>query len=193
MPMTARTRFAPHPPSRSSSCWAPDAGRISIDAGDASSPACTDAVDCQDESACNGAELCVEGRCAPGTAPDCDDGIECTVDACDERLGCVHRLPDVDGDGHPDALCGGDDCDDADTTRFPGAAEVCDAAGVDEDCDPRTFGFLDADYDGYASVACCNGDNCGDDCDDTFPIADPSAAEVATASTTTVTASSTKV
>lgn len=40
---------------------------------------------------------------------------------------------DLDGDGHDDAECGGDDCDDASAAVHPGAAEVC-TGGVDDDC-----------------------------------------------------------
>ena len=41
--------------------------------------------------------------------------------------------PDRDGDGARDIACGGEDCDDAERSRAPGAAEVCDA--LDNDCD----------------------------------------------------------
>ncbi len=76
---------------------------------------------------------------------------------------------DADGDGARDAACGGTDCDDANPSRYPGAAEVCDAADLDEDCDPETFGFRDADSDGFPDARCCNGTTCGDDCNDARP------------------------
>ena len=83
--------------------------------------------------------------------------------------------PDSDGDGHADAACGGDDCDDADPSRYPGATEVCDLD--DEDCDPTTYG-ADADGDGFQSALCCNGaGNCGSDCDDALNTVNPGAAE----------------
>ncbi len=57
-----------------------------------------------------------------GAGPGGDGGIP---------AGC-----DTDDDGHAadTAACGGDDCDDADPTAFPGATEACDGA-VDENCD----------------------------------------------------------
>jgi len=41
--------------------------------------------------------------------------------------------PDNDGDGHSIKACGGDDCDDSDSARYPGKSEVCDQK--DNDCD----------------------------------------------------------
>jgi len=43
------------------------------------------------------------------------------------------QCADADLDGHEDAGCGGDDCDDLDPLAYPGAPELCD--GVDNDCD----------------------------------------------------------
>ncbi|MCU0665134.1 MAG: putative metal-binding motif-containing protein [Myxococcota bacterium] len=43
---------------------------------------------------------------------------------------------DDDSDSALDKACGGDDCDDADATKKPGAAEVCDLK--DNDCDGLT-------------------------------------------------------
>jgi Putative metal-binding motif/Stigma-specific protein, Stig1 len=138
--------------------------------------------DCQDESFCNGVESCDPGSkkanargCVPSTGPvDCDDEIECTTDRCsDSKKACVFSAPDNDKDGFPDAACQdqngeslGTDCDDDDAERFPGQVETCDELDRDEDCDTATFGSLDEDGDGAVSSACCNGDICGDDCDD---------------------------
>ena len=129
---------------------------------------CESASECDDGLFCNGPEDCVDSRCVPGADPcpgTCDD-------VTDE---CVEDCPDADGDGVQDAACGGTDCDDADPNRYPGNTEVCDDIH-DEDCDPGTFG-PDADGDGYQPSECCNGDECGRDCDDTSEGISPNAVD----------------
>ncbi|MBK7151841.1 MAG: hypothetical protein IPH72_08790 [Sandaracinaceae bacterium] len=125
--------------------------------------------DCDDGIFCNGRELCdasdptaAANGCVTAPAP-------CAAPAtCDESAGaCITDCPDADGDGVTSVTCGGADCDDADPLRFPGNLEVCDAAGHDEDCDETTVSDRDVDGDLQVSSACCNGANCGPDCDDT--------------------------
>lgn len=138
--------------------------------------ACRTDSDCDDGLFCNGVERCVstEGAasCVAGETPCADECIE------DERRceGCV----DAEGDGAADAACGGTDCDDSDENIHPGATEVCDAEGIDEDCDPSTLG-RDADGDGFIDAACCNGDVCGVDCNDGLRNVNPDAPEVCNA------------
>lgn len=146
--------------------------------GPTGEPLCQLDADCGDDLFCNGAEVCAPDSpqadalgCAPGTPP-CAPEMPCQEqdDTC--LAGCDVDA-DHDHDGVPGMACGGSDCNDADPGVFPGQTEVCDAAGVDEDCDPATLGGLDADADGHISNQCCNlGGNglvCGDDCDDALP------------------------
>jgi hypothetical protein len=161
---------------------------------------CTTAAQCDDGLWCTGIEgcnattnrcttlprtcpsgnICLEGgnRCAAVcTGPaDCDNGIASDgVERCVTGA-CVGGPVDADGDGHDSIASGGDDCDDNDAGRYPGATEICDAD--DEDCDPTTLGF-DFDGDGFMSIACCNGPgNCGTDCNDHVFGIKPGAIEV---------------
>ena len=156
----------------------PDSG-VDMD----SSVECESNSDCDDGQFCNGSELCESGECVAGDLPcraneTCDDDAdECVADECAED-------GDADGDGELSIACGGSDCDDEDPTRYPGATEVCDAEHRDEDCNPTTFGFRDADNDFSPDAQCCNTDpstgtmNCGDDCNDLRPNVNISASEV---------------
>ncbi|WP_214083688.1 choice-of-anchor E domain-containing protein [Methanothrix sp.] len=76
---------------------------------------------CDDGLWCNGAETCDPAKgCQPGTPPDCNDGIECTIDFCNEETDrCEHRPDDSK-------------CDDG---IFCNGAETCDPV---EGCLPGT-------------------------------------------------------
>jgi len=70
----------------------PDGPRAERPGAESGQPRCTSPLECQDMSACNGFELCVSGRCVPGPALRCDDGIACTSDQCMEPFGCVNQI-----------------------------------------------------------------------------------------------------
>jgi hypothetical protein len=155
-----------------------DGGEEELDAN----VVCATDDDCDDDSYCSGVERCNPGDesadmfgCVAGPAP-CPEG-----DSCDDLSqvcipGCVP--PDRDGDGIAAIACGGADCDDDDALRFPGNSEICDADDHDEDCDPFTYGALDADEDEWDDAECCNDDEgtlrCGEDCDDADMAVHPS-------------------
>jgi len=112
-------------------------------------------------------EICARGggggETPPGPSPDGDS-----------------RCPDRDGDGHQDAACGGDDCDDRDAGRFPGNYERCN--DEDEDCDPSTVGSTDEDGDGFVDANCCNpqpdgSTYCARDCNDHNALLTPGSQE----------------
>jgi hypothetical protein len=101
---------------------------------------------------------------------------------------------DADGDGYDDVALGGEDCDDSDGSVHPGAEEICDGLGVDEDCDGlvdaddpgaagRVKGYTDGDGDGWGSgevLASCGGQGLvseGGDCDDGDVGVNPGASE----------------
>ena len=146
---------------------------------------CATDSDCDDGVYCNGAEVCAPGVSGAGADGCLPVPSECPTDRCDEPgRRCVDDCAageDLDGDGVTAISCGGTDCDDMDPDRFPGNPEVCDAAGVDEDCDPTTLG-PDADGDGAVGVECCYDDGraltCGSDCDDGSDAIRPGATEV---------------
>lgn len=137
--------------------------------------ACGSHDDCANGLFCDGEELCDPGsagadaRGCVAARPPCGVDTTCSEDQ-DACLTACEVDADNDDDGVDGVQCGGDDCDDADPEVHPGRQEVCDDADVDEDCDPSTFGSLDADGDGEVSRECCNladgVPNCGDDCDD---------------------------
>ena len=94
----------------------------------------------------------------------------------------------VDGDG--DGYTLQEDCDDGNSTIFPGADEICD--GIDNNCDGQvdeeatTTFYADSDGDGFGNPdivtdACSVPDgfvNNGSDCDDSSADSYPSAEEI---------------
>jgi hypothetical protein len=173
----------------------PDGDTGETDAGgpaDAPSEICTSDEACSDEVFCNGRE-----RCRPGASGAEADGCLPAVDvtpclagqSCDEAASmCVTECSetrDADGDGIEAIACGGLDCDDSRATVSPDEEEVCDAEGIDEDCDPSTIGSRDLDGDGATDALCCNDDasapggaRCGTDCDDLSAARRPGATEI---------------
>ncbi|MEM9194421.1 MAG: MopE-related protein [Myxococcota bacterium] len=143
---------------------------------------------CDDGRFCNGIEVCDPTSpsadifgCAT-TARPCMEGQICAevAQAC-ETICAV--TTDADGDGVEAVECGGSDCDDSDRRRAPGNLELCDDAGLDEDCLEETFGTLDADGDGEVSDRCFNvrSDGTevrGTDCNDGRANVSPGADEV---------------
>lgn len=118
---------------------------------------CSDNVACTDDtckadgtclhvvntSACAAGQFCDLTKGCTG-APICATVTDCKTawmnDPCKTNLKCdaatslcSFELLDKDDDGHPPIVCGGDDCDDANGAKHPGATEKCD--GKDDDCD----------------------------------------------------------
>ena len=92
---------------------APCAGQLC----DEGSETCDDIVciidsDCGDGLYCNGLETCMDNTCRSGTPIDCDDGVACTADSCDESSDSCSHAPS-------NAVC--------DDGLYCNGAETCDA------------------------------------------------------------------
>jgi hypothetical protein len=65
-----------------------DATGAKVDAADASSGACATGAACDDGNPCTKGDTCKAGQCA-GVPVNCDDGLDCTKDAC-ANGDCTH-------------------------------------------------------------------------------------------------------
>jgi hypothetical protein len=152
-----------------------DCGAVDCDDGDASvNPGAAEVCDGKDTNCdgtrswndydidqdgfavCNGDCNDLDAAVNPDAEEICGDGIDNNCNNAVDEAGCT--CPDADGDGHPAAFCGGDDCDDTDPDIF-------------ENCP----GCTDSDGDGFS----VEGGSCGPiDCDDTDATVNPGEAEV---------------
>jgi len=112
---------------------------------------------CDNGLYCDGAESCVSGSCQAGTAPDCDDGVGCTTDACNEGTDSCDNTPD-DGACDDDLWCTGAETCDAVSDCQAGSPPCEEPLGCDEVNDICTGCLTDED--------CNDGVNCTEDaCD----------------------------
>ena len=82
-----------------------------------------DATPCPDNDPCTVDEECFGGTCFSADLT-CDDGLDCTVDACEAGVGCVTTPDDAAcDDGVPCTL---DDCSPIDGCRHVPDAHACD-------------------------------------------------------------------
>ncbi len=145
---------------------------------------CARNLDCANSVYCDGEERCEPGAaeatpegCLAGTPP-C--GVDQTCDESAER--CVNDdCVDEDMDGFD--TCSGD-CDDTRADINPSSEEFCVPDDpTDEDCNPRTYGFVDIDMDGAGDARCFNRTAegtvfGGTDCDDSNAAISPLSPEV---------------
>jgi hypothetical protein len=100
---------------------------------------CVTNNECDDGLWCNGPEWCALGKCAPALDTPCNSHSSCIQDMCAEATktcsSIVLAAQDADQDTYLDLACGGQDCDDTDPARYPGAPELCDQK--DNDCNGK--------------------------------------------------------
>jgi hypothetical protein len=79
---------------------------------------CTTNGDCDDDAFCNGVETCDPAGggtgCITGTAPQCADDFDCTVDSCNETSNACSHVAN-DGLCDDSIECTGDSCDPTET------------------------------------------------------------------------------
>ncbi|MBI4716249.1 MAG: hypothetical protein HY763_00430, partial [Planctomycetes bacterium] len=99
---------------------------------------CLTSADCDDGLYCNGAETCVNGVCQPGTPPNCNDNVACTMDACDEAGDVCTHTPN-DGACQNGLFCDGVEVCNP-TTGCQDAADPCSPPQL---CDEATDRCVD--------------------------------------------------
>ena len=155
-------------------------GEDGVGGADRGPVACMTATACDDGLFCNGAEICgTDGLCLPGEPPSLDDGVECTIDACDETARRVTHTEDpamCDGDGDG-VVDGEDNCplvanpDQADLDG-DGVGDLCeddrDGDGIPDATDncPDTANSGQEDANGDGTGDACSEDDDGDGFDD---------------------------
>lgn len=81
---------------------------------------------CNDSQHCNGVETCDPSvGCVPGVAPNCDDSVSCTVDACDETTDLCTHTPDHESCSN-DLYCDGVEVCDPVSGCLDGPDPMCD-------------------------------------------------------------------
>ncbi len=117
-----------------------------------------DGSSCDDGLFCDGIAVCEAGACQSGAPPNCDDGVPCTNDRCDETLArCVHESRA--NCCASDADCRDDDACTSAERCFGGscysASEICPAAScASAFCDPATGCGLMPTPDGLTCEPC---------------------------------------
>ncbi|HUU83801.1 MAG TPA: S8 family serine peptidase [Phycisphaerae bacterium] len=100
---------------------------------------CTFDWECDDGVYCNGAEACITGECEPGSPVDCDDGVGCTVDSCNEATDSCDNVAN-DANCDDELYCNGvETCDDLLDCQAGTAPDCADSVACTTDtCNEAT-------------------------------------------------------
>jgi subtilisin family serine protease len=122
-------------------------------------PDCVVPIDCDDGLYCNGAEDCVAGTCVGGSAVNCDDGVACTDDSCNEGTDSCDNVAN-DSNCDNGQYCDGAETCDSVAGCLAGTAINCDdgVACTDDSCNEGTDSCDNATNDGNCDDGTfCNG------------------------------------
>jgi hypothetical protein len=128
---------------------------------------CSSNAQCSDGNACNGIETC-NGVCQPGQPVTCDDGVDCTADACNPATGACSYVPTnaFCSDG---LACNGNEVCNAQQGCVAGVAVDCnDTIGCTADacqepsgsCTHTKLNFLCSDGQVCNGVETCTNQGC---------------------------------
>jgi hypothetical protein len=139
----------------------PCAPLVCLEATETCAP-CLGDGDCDNGLFCDGAEWCEEGTgtCQAGSAPDCDDLVGCTLDACNEATDSCDHAPQH-------ALCdNGLFCDGVETcdpvTGCQPGSDPCAGQSCDEVNDVCVSGECTEDADCDDTLFCTGAETCAD-------------------------------
>ena len=122
---------------------------------------CQSHSECSDFNVCNGIEQCDGGGgCTPGTPLECDDGVECTTDKCNQTKGCVYTPVHEDCDDG--VICTKDVCSKTDgCAHVPVPADCSDGIACTADSCDLDFGCQNDPKDNLcADPFACTVDQC---------------------------------
>ena len=142
---------------------------------------------CLDGLWCNGDNYCDASLgCLLGTAPNCDDGIDCTVDSCDEGVDLTDNFGSCEHDTAPCECKTNADCDDSNSCTDDACTPQLTCENTPNDANACDDGFWCTVNDGCSAGSCvadsrpvddsvsCTSDSCDESTDKVLHIADNS-------------------
>ena len=116
---------------------------------------------CSDGDACTAGDHCVDGKCQAGEPLDCDDGNNCTTEACDPVQGCLFKALDGVPCDDGNACTGGDVCAQGECV-FAGDVDCDDGNGCTSDSCSSATGCVHTNH----NLPCDDENSCtvGDQC-----------------------------